>query len=342
MASIDGHEDGYEVSTHYIESISSGCGDRITLSIRWNNARLVVDLDPSPEGNSAEDSLIEKYNAAIDTGDPEEEDAMTDQILDAIVEVGRPLFDRLAPRPVPGIPVPSDLHSLLFPAEHAFFFRTVDNKMKLIPNDELQDTAPHAAIYGESPELQLQVHQDINLPRFSTKDIHVLRKLLGDGYITQVLAGGQEMCSKRELSCLWKITASQHADVLRVPKLLGLVHAPDSERIIGFLQTYIPCADEWELSTLRDIETVSSIAKTRREKWASQVQETVHLLHQIGVTRGDAKASNVLIDCNTDDAWVVDFGGGWTEGCWVDQESSGTIEGDEIALRKIFEFLEIY
>jgi tRNA A-37 threonylcarbamoyl transferase component Bud32 len=45
------------------------------------------------------------------------------------------------------------------------------------------------------------------------------------------------------------------------------------------------------------------------EKWASQIQETVHLLHQIGVTWGDGKAANVLIHRNTDDAWIVDFGG---------------------------------
>lgn len=334
-----------------MESISSGCGDRITLSIRWNNARLVVDLDPSPVGNATEDSLIEKYNAAFDSGDAEEEEAMSVQILDAIVDLGRPLFDRLAPPPIPGTSILSDLHSLLFPSEHAFLFRTVDNKTKLIPNDQSQDIAPHAAIYVESPELQLQVTQDMNLPKFSTKDIHVIQKLLGDGYITHVSAGGQEMCSKvgnelraeavqRELSCLLKIAASQQASALRVPKLLGLVQAPDSERIIGFLEDYIPCSDTWELSTLGNIETVSSIAKTRREKWASQVQETVHLLHQIGVTWGDGKASNVLIDCNTDDAWVIDFGGGWTDG-WVDQELSGTVEGDEVALKKICKFLEI-
>ncbi|XXG96944.1 hypothetical protein Hte_003235 [Hypoxylon texense] len=146
--------------------------------------------------------------------------------------------------------------------------------------------------------------------------------------------------TQRELPCLWKVTISQHASALRVPKLLGLVRMPDSGEIIGILEEYIPCSDNWELSTLGNIETVSTIAKDRRKKWASQIEETIHLLHQIGVTWGDGKASNVLIHRDTDDARVIDFGGGWTDGC-VGQELSGTVEGDKLALKKIVEYLEI-
>ncbi|KAH8159068.1 hypothetical protein CIB48_g9174 [Xylaria polymorpha] len=259
------------MSIHYIESVSSGCGDRVTLSIRWNKARIEVDLDPSPTGNTIQDSFIEKYNAATEDGDDEEEEMISDQILDAIVQAGG--------------------------------------------------------------------------------DIHVLQKLLGDGYIAQVSAGGREMCCKvgdelradalqRELSCLLTISTCQHAAALRVPKLLGLVEAADDGRTIGLLQEYVPCSDTWELSTLQNIESVSSIAKARREKWASQIQETVHLLHQIGVTWGDGKAANVLIHRDTDDVWIIDFGGGWSDG-WVGQELSGTVEGDFVAVKKILEFLEV-
>ncbi|KAK1768185.1 hypothetical protein QBC33DRAFT_536472 [Phialemonium atrogriseum] len=97
--------------------------------------------------------------------------------------------------------------------------------------------------------------------------------------------------AQRELDCLWKITTSEYATTLRVPKLLGLIETPDDKRVIGFLEEYIPVSDTWELSTLGSIETVSAIAENRRKKWASQVQETVHLLHQNGVTWGDGKAS---------------------------------------------------
>ncbi|KAI0399834.1 hypothetical protein F4802DRAFT_587586 [Xylaria palmicola] len=343
--------DGNMMSIHYVESVSSGCGDRVTLSIRWNNARIEVDLDPSPTGNTIQDSLIEKYNAAVEDGDEDEEEMLSDRILDAIVQAGRSLFDRLAPPPAPDTSTPVDLHSLLFPKEYLFFFRTnvESNTAELIPKgNEDTTTTTH-----EKFELKYQppANPDLSLPKFSTRDIHVRQKLLGDGYIARVSAGGRDMCckvgdelradaSQRELACLLTTSTSPHAAALRVPKLLGLVEAADDGRIIGLLQEYVPCSDTWELSTLQNVESVSSIAQARREKWASQIQETVRLLHQMGVTWGDGKAANVLIHRDTDDVWIIDFGGGWTDG-WVSRELSGTVEGDLVAVGKIVEFLEV-
>ncbi|KAI0108843.1 hypothetical protein GGR51DRAFT_513294 [Nemania sp. FL0031] len=337
------------MSFHYIESVTSGRGDPVNLSIRWNNARIEVELGPSPTRDTIQDSLTEKYNAAVEDKDEEKVDMISDQILDAIVEAGRSLFDRLAPPPAPDASSPVDLHSLIFPREFSFLFRTnVETNMA-----ELIARGNEYTITHEAFDLKYQppADQDLVLPRFSTRDIHVLQKLLGDGYIARVSAGGREMCCKvgddwradalqRELSCLLTISTSQHAAALRVPKLLGLIEAADDGRIIGLLQEYVPCSDTWELSTLRNIESVSSIVKARREKWALQIQETVQLLHQIGVTWGDGKAANVLIHRDTDDVWIVDFGGGWTEG-WVSHELNGTVEGDFRAVKRILEFLEV-
>ncbi|KAI1289042.1 hypothetical protein F5Y03DRAFT_378557 [Xylaria venustula] len=341
------------MSPHHFESVSSGCGDRVTLTIRWNDARIVVDLDPSPTGNTIQDSFIKKYNAAVDDEDYEEEERMTDEILDAIVEAGMSLFDQLAPPPAPDTSsTPMDLHSVLHPEEYLFWFRTnvESNTSELILKGD-EYTVAHEDFEKVELKYELPANQDLSIPKFSTRDIRVLQNLLGEGYISRVSAGGREMCSKvgnelhadasqRELSCLLTISTSQHAAALRVPKLLGLVAAADDGRIIGLLQEYIPCSTTGELWTLRNIESVSSIAKTRREKWASQIQETVHLLHQIGVTWGDGKAANVLIHRDTDDAWIIDFGGGWTDG-WVSQELSGTVEGDLVAVKKILEYLEV-
>ncbi|KAK3179305.1 hypothetical protein K4F52_009208 [Lecanicillium sp. MT-2017a] len=185
----------------------------------------------------------------------------------------------------------------------------------------------------------------------SELDIRVLEDLSYNGYIAHVEINGQEMCSKagdakgekaaqRELDCLWKITTSDNAPAIRVPKLLGLVQFPEDKRIVGYLEDYVPVSDSWEMSTLGSIETPADIDETRRKKWALQVEETVHMLHEIGVIWGDGKASNVLIHRDTDDAWVLDFGGGWTEG-WLDHELAGTIEGDELAVKKIFAFLGV-
>lgn len=43
------------------------------------------------------------------------------------------------------------------------------------------------------------------------------------------------------------------------------------------------------------------------------MSSTVACLHEAGVVWGDAKAENVLIGTD-DNAWVIDFGGGYTRG----------------------------
>lgn len=82
----------------------------------------------------------------------------------------------------------------------------------------------------------------------------------------------------------------------------------------------------------------TTISNARREKWSCQIEETLAALHSRNIVWGDAKTANVLIDEVTDDAWVVDFGGGNTKG-WIDRELHGSIEGDQQALRRIKEEL---
>lgn len=127
MASIDINA----MSPHHLEGIPSGYGDRFSLSIRWNNGRFVVHLDPSATGNTVEDFLIGKYNAACIAEDYDEEAAISDQILDSIVDVGRPIFNQLAPRPdIYLCVIRSSFPSL--PRRAHLLFRTVDNTTKLI------------------------------------------------------------------------------------------------------------------------------------------------------------------------------------------------------------------
>ena len=72
-------------------------------------------------------------------------------------------------------------------------------------------------------------------------------------------------------------------------------------------------------------------------KWKNQICLSAGALHKADVTWGDVKAENVLID-ERDDAWVVDFGGGYTEG-WVEKETAGTLAGDAEGLINILEFI---
>ncbi|KAI8653930.1 hypothetical protein NCS56_01348400 [Fusarium sp. Ph1] len=51
----------------------------------------------------------------------------------------------------------------------------------------------------------------------------------------------------------------------------------------------------------------------------------------------DSKAENVVIDPNND-AWLIDLAGGWTNG-WVDKKVTGTMEGENQALRRVTTYL---
>lgn len=75
-----------------------------------------------------------------------------------------------------------------------------------------------------------------------------------------------------------------------------------------------------------------------RRQWITQIQHTVQALHDADIIWGDAKAGNILVDKNgKGDAWVIDFGGGYTQG-WVDREKANTVEGDLQGLGRIIGF----
>lgn len=125
------------------------------------------------------------------------------------------------------------------------------------------------------------------------------------------------------------------ADV-RTSRLYGIVEDEKSQ-ILGLLYEDIG-RDSFPL----DFEEVMSAQtpESLRRRWISQIRHTIRSLHQIGVVWGDAKAGNILVDQNgRGDAWVIDFGGGYTEG-WVDREKSNTIEGDLQGLTRIVDYLQ--
>ncbi|KAJ3490179.1 hypothetical protein NLG97_g5844 [Lecanicillium saksenae] len=323
------YQDSVQImSIHHLEEIWSVTRDSLGLHIRWNDARLIIQLNRASDTSShpLENSFIERYNAASYDEDYEAAEALFDEILDAIVKAGRQRFDELAPPPPP----------------------PTGGTGRLVCENTPTTEGSFPDPFGP---FQLLLSENCGLPRYSTKDIRVLENLANNGYIARVEVDGQVMCWKTgdikgldaaqgELDGLGKISASGCASTLRVPKLLGLVQNGNTERVAGILLEYIPAADSWELSTLGRIDSPSSIAEIRRKKWVSQVQETVHQLHEMGVIWGDGKASNVLIHRDSDDAWIIDFGGGWTDG-WLDRELSGTIEGDATVVRKIFELLDV-
>lgn len=121
-----------------------------------------------------------------------------------------------------------------------------------------------------------------------------------------------------------------------MPRLCGYVEDAERGCIIGLLRQWIPLGVfGGKLGRIN----ITTISKGRREKWATQIRETVDRLQEIGVIWGDGKASNIIID-DQDNAWLIDFGGDWTEG-WVDKEVADSVEGDEEAVNSMVKFLGV-
>jgi serine/threonine protein kinase len=136
----------------------------------------------------------------------------------------------------------------------------------------------------------------------------------------------------RELEIYTKIRAAPLVETLQISRLQGLVRDRNGS-IYGLLLTYIDCGR----TTLACAASKPNTPSFLRQKWASQIQDTVRQLHSAGIVWGDAKPENVLID-KYQDAWVADFGGGYTDG-WVPRDLAGTEEGDLVALKKIIAFI---
>ncbi|KAF5590039.1 kinase-like (PK-like) [Fusarium pseudoanthophilum] len=247
------------MSCHYLEEMCGGRGDELPLYIRWNVA-LVVTFNRWPLRLAVppiDNSFIDRYTQACDADDIEKTEALSDEILDAIVDAGRDIFNRLAPAPPSGETLLQDLHTLLCPKD---------------------GVKRRAAFVGQSGQpFHLKMQKDRNLPPYSTREIHAVEDLRNAGYVARVQVAGKEKRSKtgdskghdaaqRELDCLWKIMISPHEAAIRAPKVLGLVSTPANGNTIGFLEGYIPVSETWELSTLRRIDDVSTIDESRRKK----------------------------------------------------------------------------
>lgn len=321
------------MSNFCLQSIESEIGQGHDFNFRCNGKIFVVAIRPAGPPDDKIRSLLSKYNSACSRDDDEEEQEVQEEIEDMIYECAWEAFAPLAPA-ITSPESPSDLHTHLNPDSFYYRLDMVGGKAGLV-----QEHPP-----PPMPPFYLTISDALNIQRHSAKDILVLEKFPAIGYIAKVLINGQEACCKigtathgtavqREYESLHTISLSKCADSIRVPKLIGLVVNDDG--IIGILEEFVPSEH-----TLGKILGGSAAPDgDRRKKWAQQIEQTLCQLHEIGVVWGDGKPDNILINSVTDDAWLIDFGGSFTNG-WVDVELKETLAGDEQALKKIIRALD--
>jgi serine/threonine protein kinase len=265
-----------------------------------------------------------------------------DDFYDWVIEPFLPLLRNLAPLDSGTV---STLQDFLYPATWFYTLRVVAGELAPAPYTTSQDDDDDEPRYGVHLSDELCSRWPLFIP--SKLEICAPRKeqiysgipskvqLVGTNHIffLKLVGRGDKKLAKRELSNYEKIDDSGLDEELRISRLHGLVR-DETGQVFGLLLTYIDCRALNLACALK-----SNVPLSLRRQWAAQVESTVERLHAAGIIWGDAKAANVLIDINKE-AWVADFGGGYTEG-WVDKESAGTVAGDLQGLAKIIDFLGV-
>lgn len=337
--------------------INGGDGDGADIVFDYNGNRISVSILPSSPSQddgqskehqpSTEDRVIGLLDRATsaDINDDEYEE-IEDEVIAIILDAGKTAFAGMPPSDLTVRSTNQDLHSLLYPRTFTFRLLSAAGKVSIVSIDSEEAYSCPEARFDRDFECDLTI--DDILPQYSSEEISIQEIFVQGGThaVCRVLVDGKEMLCKawgkglsdlnleRELAKLQKIrTAYSHSrPPVRVPQLLGYVKHPEAGCILGLLREWVPGC------RLKNADIAGTVQGRRRE-WASQIRETVRQLHKIDVFWGDGKASNVIID-KEDNAWLIDFGGGWTEG-WVDGELADTVEGDEQAVERIMKFLGI-
>ncbi|EAQ90269.1 hypothetical protein CHGG_02204 [Chaetomium globosum CBS 148.51] len=345
--------------------------DDCVVFIRCNGVEFQIELSPFFLCNSPLlTARYHKFIAAVryrsgmggEEGDSEEEEHPEDvqtQFHDWIIAVFKPIFSTVAPTVPPSFDpdmirtgkAKPMLSEYLLPETHRCRLESENDEPIPIhmPDKESQFMEPLCHV---DPDLAREAKELVKFfdpsavevwfqhPKQALEDTptRVLVDLGGSGEKTTCFCkgfgAGEFIVLERELETHLRLLKSKVVPEARVVRLLGVVAVEDG-RVAGLLLPYVDCRRDND--GVLDGLYLCRIPVLLRERWAGQIKEAVQQLHEGGVVWGDAKAANILIDKN-DDAWLIDFGAGHTEG-WVDEEKRGTKEGDLQGVEKIVEYL---
>jgi hypothetical protein len=299
-----------------------------------NGHRVIIDLDA--EYFTTSPSLLQQYRFFLQVAEHFELDGYTEEdFYEWIVEPLLPVFHQLSK-------IENDNATLdaFFKPKTRFYALQAEGDSLTAVEQQVEDDTPifgiHIAddvcssfpLFKPSELQQLEERDRIGPP--STKPTKVQ---LPDGTVSflKVAHSGEQRSLLDEVKAYTQIQDASLDISLRISRLIGIVR--DEEGIVyGLLLTFIDCHNKTLFCAAKP-----GSDKTLRQKWLQQVTETVTQLHLAGIAWGDAKPDNVLID-RGGDAWLIDFGSSYTEG-WVPRDLAGTIEGDEVGLQRMREFL---
>ncbi|KAI9819450.1 MAG: hypothetical protein M1832_004013 [Thelocarpon impressellum] len=326
-----------------------GDGVEVTISFASKFYMVRSSTESFPPGEEPQSALWRYWKRTLadldkDSGDED----MTDDPMSGLMKIARtscqPLFreedsSTLDNQGQKG----QDLDTFLNPMQVMLLLIVGDGKESPRVVEREGSAAPRFEHHKVDQTLSLLTD---TLPSYYPHQIIVLEDLWAMGRVTKVQVGQGPIwvCKiagiithdslEKEIDALQRVAQATDPSSFRVSALVGYVRASDDDGTIGVLLQYIEPKGEDDSLKWQPLATIPASTK---DKWARQIEETVERLHSIDVIWGDVKPDNVLIDVH-DDAWIIDFGGGRTVGI-VDENISGTKEGDLQGLGKILDFL---
>jgi hypothetical protein len=235
-----------------------------------------------------------------------------------------------------------------------FRFASDHRRGVLSPNDA-DEAYANPDIDQPDYNIDSDIEIDQDLPMFSPRGIHTIswRSSLVEAVLSRLWSPGQRprtafqgpshridgLESRAGADCFTKIEKhfpTSTSKCFQVPKLQGYVQDTDSECVLGLLREDPPSSQEDGRLSRINTATISS---GRRHKWTTEDLETADQLHKTGLVWGGATADNIIVD-DKENAWLLDFGSGWTEG-WVHEELTDTTEGDRQAVSHLMHLLGV-
>ncbi|KAF7517122.1 hypothetical protein G7054_g13903 [Neopestalotiopsis clavispora] len=295
-------------------------GARINVSLRTSSSPQSPTSNALAKPLSLEHDLIRRLDQLEDNIDVDEYEDKLDAVIESIMSLGKSqCMEAAAQAAKTGSLASDNFHSKLFPNIFEFRLETVDGNPRIFPitsdESDMATNIPQIDDELRGDCVYMGFQRDNRLPRFSSKDvicmdvfIHRFPKL-----VACVQTNGKKLLSKAFETGIF--------DTSLLRELISLQKISNKHSTAGALFQVME----------------EPVSKELRGKWKKQIRKTVEQLHEIGVVWGDGKPCNVIID-NNQDAWLIDFGGGFTDG-WVDEKLQNTVDGDSQAVQKITEYL---
>ena len=299
------------------------------------------ELDEATDFSEPEDH----FDTAV-SPDPSDFDCEEDPLISFAVGpfLKHGTFETFAPES--STPCLNTLQDVLHAPLLSFGLHIVDGNLipfNRFPEQRKTTDPPRADIWGSRHWLEYPTvkAKEISLARTSETSSNTNLVMFNNRvcWFKPVLSGVANLPYIREIDILFKLSQENLSPTLRFPQLKAIV-LDDRRGDSGVVNGLILSAIYPNHGTIADRINGAegrSLSVTSCQRWCHDIENMIHILHKRDFVWGDVSPNNMIID-EDENVWIIDFGGGYTEG-WVEPEDRETKKGDLQGLERIKEYL---